>query len=149
MPAIERTYAELFSGRLKGVLQWSRFDALWRALRDDPAGWYVRDFTTRAIPAAPLAEEEFRTFLDEAEAFLRKRQRSDYCGFIYLDDVDAPAFIKVFDPRKMGSACGCGGDVKPRWTISRMPPQPLPSERPVAQTESRQGGGLLRRLLGR
>ncbi len=144
----EPTYVELFSGRLKGILQWPRFEELWRALRNDPAGWYVRDFTSRDIPDAPMTEQAFQTFLDEAEAFLRKRQRAEYCGFIYLDDMENPVFIKVFDPRKMGSACGCGGDVKPRWTISRLPPRPLPFEQPAARPEGR-GGGLLQRLLGR
>ncbi|HHN66567.1 MAG TPA: hypothetical protein ENK15_00830 [Thermopetrobacter sp.] len=116
-------------------------------MRAAPAGWYVRDFTTRGIPDAPLNERDFLTFLDEAETFLRKRQRAEYCGFVYLDDMQNPVFIKVFDPRKMGSACGCGGDVKPRWTISRMPPRPLPSEQAVAQAAKRRGG-MLRRLLG-
>ena len=137
---------------MKGLLQWSQFEALWAALRAEPQGWFVRDFKARAIPDAPLPPEDFLRFLDEAEVFLRKRHREEYCGFLYLDDVESPSFIKVFDPRKMGSACGCGGAVKPRWTISRMMPE-LTEELALAeegeQAARRTAGGWFARLLRR
>ena len=121
-------YREVFSGRLVGLLQWPQFERLWQWLADNPEGWYVRDFKARELPASPMPAEEFRRFLQETEAFLRRRHREEYCGFLYADDAESPVFIKVFDPRKMGSACGCGGKVVPRWTISRMPPVPLEDE---------------------
>ncbi len=144
-------YREIFSGRLVGLLQWPQFERLWQWLADNPDGWYVRDFRTGGLPAAPMPAEEFRLFLKETEAFLRRRHREEYCGFLYADDAEAPVFIKVFDPRRMGSACGCGGAVVPRWTISRMPPVPLEAE----AGESGENGGragarasLLRRFFG-
>ncbi|HHN73361.1 MAG TPA: hypothetical protein ENK13_04665, partial [Thermopetrobacter sp.] len=118
-------YRDRFSGRLIGLLQWSRFEKLWSRLAAEAEGWYVRDFGRDELPDAPLSAADFRDFLRRTEDFLRRRHREDYCGFLYVDDAENPTFIKVFDPRKMGSACGCGGSVSPRWTISRMPPEPL------------------------
>ncbi len=145
------SYAALFDGQLKGLLHWRQFDDLWSHLRARPEGWYVRDFPSKQLPHAPMSAEDFLAFLDEAEAFLRKRHKEDYCGFIYADDLQNPTFIKVFDPRKMGSACGCGGPVAPRWTISRQVPL-LASERgegePICRP-ARQRTGLLARLFGR
>ena len=144
-------YREKFTGRLIGLLQWAQFEALWARLAERSEGWYVRDFREKTLPEAPMPPEAFRQFLSEAEDFLRRRHREDYCGFLYVDDPDDPTFMKVFDPRKMGSACGCGGTVVPRWTISRMPPQPVGEEaeaqsgkeEPAARRPS-----LLRRLFG-
>jgi len=146
-------YEAAFSGRLKGVLQWPQFERLWRRLRANPQGWYVRNFAGRHVPESPMKPEAFEVFLDETEKFLRKRHREDYCGFIYLDDLENPTFIKVFDPRNMGSACGCGGEVKPRWTISRMPPvlaeDGAGGDDAGQEAQEGQGGGLLSRLLSR
>ncbi|GEM_PF-2801762 len=147
-------YDALFKGSLRGLLQWAQFEALWARLRAAPDGWYVRDFKARGIPEQPLSSQAFLQFLDEAEDFLRKRHREEYCGFIYLDDLEHPSFIKVFDPRKMGSACGCGGAVQPRWTISRQLPRLADDGgdtggRNRKDTEGgSSGGGWLRRLFG-
>ena len=151
MTAAEASYAAFFDGSLKGLLQWRQFDDLWEYLRAHPEGWYVRDFSGRQVPRAPMPAPEFLAFLNEAEDFLRRRQQEDYCGFIYLDDVENPSFIKVFDPRRMGSACGCGGQVSPRWTISRQLPL-LAAERGEADPicrPARQKKGLLAWLLNR
>ncbi len=147
----EKDYRELFSGRLYGVLQWDRFARIWRYLAENPEGWYVRDFKGSAVPLAPLPAGEFAAWLQETEDFLRRRHREDYCGFLYVDDQERPSFLKIFDPRKMGTSCGCSGGIDPRWTVSSMPP-------PSDETESRADGTpagrkgalpLLGRLFGR
>lgn len=143
-------YREVFSGRLVGLLQWDQFERLWQWLAANPEGWYVRDFSSSRLPEDPMPAEAFRDFLAKAEDFLRRRHREEYCGFLYADHAEAPVFIKVFDPRKMGSACGCSGRIVPRWTISRMHPQPVPgvddTEQPESGTASRMS--FLRRLFG-
>ncbi len=149
MPHAE--YREKFTGRLVGLLQWSQFETLWTRLAERPEGWYVRDFTEKVLPQAPMSAEAFRRFLSETEEFLRRRHREDYCGFLYVDDPEDPTFMKIFDPRKMGSACGCGGTVVPRWTISRMPPMPIGDEadaRTGQEMPERQRPSLLKRLFG-
>ena len=146
--AAAASFEALYHGYLKGLLQWRQFDELWAHLRANPEGWYVRDFSGKDIPDAPMSAEDFHAFLDEAEAFLRRRHREDYCGFIYLDDIENPTFIKVFDPRKMGSSCSCGTEpAPPRWTISRQKPE-LAADRAPPPEEASHGKGLLARLFG-
>ncbi len=145
--ATASSYEAAFHGSLKGLLQWPQFERLWQHLRDNPEGWYVRNLTSRQAPGSPMEREAFLAFLDEAEKFLRSRHHEDFCGFIYLDDMEHPTFIKVFDPRRMGSACGCGGAVSPRWTISRMPPPADETTR--AETAAAGARGALSRLLER
>ncbi len=144
------TYDEIFGGKLSGILQWPQFEAIWAALAARPQGWYVRDFRSRELPGAPMPPEDFLAFLKTTEEFLRKRHREDYCGFLYVDDKENPTFLKIFDPRKMGSACGCGGAVSPRWTISSMPPQ-LAAEEPgrlPGHAQEQANPSFLRRLFG-
>ena len=44
-----------------------------------------------------------------------------------MDDRKSPAFIKIFDPRNMGTSCSCSGElILPRWIISRARPDALP-----------------------
>ena len=146
--AAAASFEALYRGHLKGLLQWRQFDELWARLRARPEGWFVRDFSRRDIPGEPLSAEEFLAFLDETEAFLRRRHREDYCGFIYLDDIENPSLIKVFDPRKMGTSCSCGTDpVPPRWTISRLKPELAADTAPPPREKTR-GGGFLARLFG-
>ena len=146
--AAAASFDALYHGYLKGLLQWRQFDDLWTHLRAHPEGWYVRDFSSKKIPDAPMGAEDFRAFLDEAETFLRRRHREDYCGFIYLDDIENPTFIKVFDPRKMGSACSCSTQATPpRWTISRLPPV-LTADMTPPPEETPRKKGLLARLFG-
>ena len=146
--AAAASFEALYRGNLKGLLQWRQFEDLWARLRAAPEGWYVRDFADGAIPESPLSGEEFLAFLDEAEAFLRRRHREDYCGFIYLDEFERPGIIKVFDPKKMGSSCSCSTEpVPPRWTISRQKPE-LAADRVPPPEEAPRRKGLFARLFG-
>ncbi len=146
-------YQALFSGRLYGILQWDRFARIWQYLQDNPEGWYVRDFRRKALPADPAPADEFRNWLAETEDFLRRRHREEYCGFLYVDNQETPSFLKIFDPRKMGTSCGCSGGIKPRWTLSRMPPvsegEGQVAGRNDAARERNTGSSLLGRLFGR
>jgi len=145
-------YLALFSGRLYGILQWDRFARIWDHLRNDPEGWYVRDFGRSALPDAPMPGAEFLAWLEETEDFLRRRHREEYCGFLYVDDQEAPSFLKIYDPRKMGTSCGCSGAIRPRWTVSRMRPVAGEEETAAEMDTSRRRSGaasLLERLFGR
>ncbi len=147
----EKGYLALFSGRLYGILQWERFSRIWEYLEEEPEGWYVRDFKQSALPASPMPAQEFRAWLAETENFLRRRHREEYCGFLYVDDQEAPAFLKIFDPRKMGTSCGCSGGIRPRWTVSRMPPvrEETGTGEEGATPEQGKGASFLKQLFGR
>lgn len=101
-------------------------DTLWEKLRDEPVEWYV--FDLKASPPDQQNEPEaFRDRLEEISQYTRARHPEDYCGFIYVDDAETPTFVKIFDPRAMGSSCGGGGRTYPRWIISKIPPEAVPT----------------------
>ena len=119
------TFETKFNGKLYGVLMWKQFDAHWAWLKENPSGWFVWQ-NGEAMPNQPMTEDTFGDFLCEAEAFLRKQDSAKLCGFMYIDAPNEPELLKVFDPKRMGSACGCSGKtIMPRWTISRMAPSQL------------------------
>ncbi len=122
------SYRAAMGGRFAGILSWQDFAKLWARLREAPEGWFLyAPADSPPPPEAPLSSEDFLDFLQEAEDFLRKMQRADYCGAVYVDDREAPHFVKIFHPRNMGSSCGCGGPILPKWTLSRMRPETLPT----------------------
>lgn len=123
-------YWQAFQGYFSGLLQWEDMSTLWEQLKASPEGWYVFD-TLQAPPQSPVSSSELQELLNEIEVFTRKRHRHEYCGFIYVDDRNSPGFIKIFDPRKMGSSCGCSDElILPRWIISRARPDALPEPEP-------------------
>lgn len=137
--AFWRTYG----GRFSGVLSWDDFDALWNRLAAAEAGWFVFDPTGDA-PDTPQGATEFAATLDEARGMLEQVRGRPYCGAVFVDDIAAPTFVKVFDPYRMGAVCGSSGDrVMPRWVFCRIAPDALPLvEEPPAKK------GLLARLVG-
>ncbi|MGE5466602.1 MAG: hypothetical protein ACM3Y9_04175 [Ignavibacteria bacterium] len=119
------------SGRFHGVLAWSRLDDLWARLRAAPEGWYVTMIGQPVKTPAPVSAEHFDRFIADVDALLRKDHREDYCGIVYVDDPEQPAFVKIYDPNNLGSSCGGGGGTVPRWVISRMAPEPIEDAAPL------------------
>ncbi len=132
------------SGRFFGVLAWRQLDDLWARLRARPEGWYVT-MSGQAIAAeavAPLAAAELDRFIGEVDVLLRKEHREDYCGIVYVDNLDQPAFIKIYDPNNLGSSCGGAGGIPPRWVLSRIPPDAVEDDAPVPGNRLRWWQGL-------
>ena len=129
-----------YQGRFQGVLSWDAFDALWQVLEESGGDWFVWDLEGD-VPEAPggLAQA-----LAVARAMYDEVRDRSYCGTVYVDDPQAPAFVKAFDPYKMGATCGSSGErTMPRFVFSRLPPDPLPA--PVAEVSQ----GFWSRLRGR
>jgi hypothetical protein len=141
----ENAYLRACNGRLKGILRWPELDAVWARLRQgDRAGWYV--YTVgRPPPTTPASAEELERFLAEIRQRLLEEHREDYCGIVYVDDFDAPGFVKIYDPGNLGMVCG-SSDVPtlPGWTLSRAAPVDLDE----ARRPPRQSGRWWRKLLG-
>lgn len=128
-------YAERYRGSLQGMLHWPQLDALWSAVRGQPAGWCVVE-AGQALPQQPEPPEVLLTRLQAIDAWLRQEHRQAYCGIVYADDPAAPALIKVFDPHGLGSMCSCSAaPTPPRWVLSRLRPEPL--EAPPTQPSGR------------
>jgi hypothetical protein len=117
-------FEQQFAGFFHGVLRWSQLDSLWQRVRSSD-GWYVY-FVGQELPSAPLDAEALQRFITELDALLRREHDYDYCGIVYVDSLEAPTMVKVFDPHHLGSSCGSSGmRILPRWVLSQSPPVPL------------------------
>ncbi len=130
-----------YEGRFKGLPTWAGFDAFWARFEASGGAWYVFDPSGDA-PDAPTPD--VTAALVEARALVEQVRGRGFCGAVFADDLDAPSFVKVFDPYRMGGVCGGSGDrVLPAWIFSRIAPDPLPR---LPETSERKG--LLQRLTG-
>ena len=123
----DQPFLTAFQGRFENILRWPMFDALWNTLAqtaDD--GWYIYAVGEKP-PENPAGRKQLGHFLSELEVLLRKDHDESYCGIVYVDNVQSPRMIKVFDPNHLGASCGSsGGVVLPGWVISRLQPVSLP-----------------------
>ncbi|MCP5075396.1 MAG: hypothetical protein GY947_19155 [Rhodobacteraceae bacterium] len=132
-PLPDTPFWRTHEGRFEGILTWQAFDDLWERLAVSDGAWYVFDLGT-APPDQPVTGAAFAKSLGLARDMYAPVQSRSYCGAVYVDDRDAPTFVKVFDPFNMGSACGCSGErILPSFVFSRIMPDPLPAPEPVAK----------------
>ena len=122
----ELDFKTIFKGKFYGVLRWPQLDQIWSKVKGDAeAGWYSYEICKKP-PAHPMQGEELINFIDEIDLTLRQKHDEGYCGIVYVDDLDSPTYIKVFDPKKMGTSCNIGTTAPlPVWVISKVIPQDL------------------------
>jgi hypothetical protein len=120
-----------FRGTFSGVLRWEQLDALWERLRADAdSGWFLYA-VGEPPPVMPVAGEALSRFIDEVDALLRREHEEDYCGIVYVDDMQSPRFVKIFDPNNLGVSCGYSDNPPlPGWILSRLPPADLQAPMP-------------------
>ena len=126
--SIEQNYILAFRGRFTSMMRWHNLDEFWSTLRGQAAnGWYIYA-VGEAPPEETASEEHLLKFIDEIDALLHKEHDEDYCGIVYTDDKEAPAFIKIFDPNNLGVSCGFSDNPPlPGWILSREKPVELES----------------------
>lgn len=143
IPLPDTEFWNAYQGRFQGILTWPAFDRLWALLEAAPEGWHVFELAGSA-PDAPVDAQAFRAVLAEASEMYAIARKSSLCGTVYVDDPAAPQFLKVFDPANMGAVCGDSGQrTLPRWTFTKLRPDPLPEAAPQAGRK-----GLFARLTG-
>ncbi|HTY03527.1 MAG TPA: hypothetical protein VMC81_07340 [Rhodocyclaceae bacterium] len=121
------TFADLYAGRLWSVMSWDQLTAFWRRVGGD--GWYLYA-VGEALPTTPASADRTLEFVKRIDALLRDDHRHDYCGIVYADDLDQPAFIKIYDPNNLGVSCGFSTNPPlPGWIMSRVPPEDLQPDR--------------------
>ena len=129
-------FRSLFSGSFTGILRWPQLEQLWERIRADAAGdWYVYA-VGEAPPVGVTDAEKLLQFIDEVDALLRRDHAEDYCGVVYVDDTESPAFVKIFDPNNLGVSCGYSDNPPlPGWILSKL--QPVDLQAPVPQPGNR------------
>lgn len=121
-------FEQQYNGLLYSVMHWDQLTRFWDKI-DANAGWYIYA-VGQDVPLAPSPAEKVRQFTREIDALLRREHHEDYCAIVYADDLEAPSFIKIYDPNHLGSSCGSSAmksSVLPGWILSLVPPQELKS----------------------
>lgn len=133
-------------------MKWDQLTALWARI-DPAAGWHVRavgvDRPRSGIPGTqsapvpvpdvtPADAATVRNFMDRIDVLLRADHRESYCGIVYVDDLEDPRLIKIYDPNNLGSSCGSSKNpIPPGWIMSRVPPDEIVAARPAAESRKR------------
>ena len=121
-----------FKGRFESILRWEQLDGLWDLLREDAEdGWYIYA-VGETPPSQSVSGELLKTFVSEIDQLLRREHDEDYCGIVYTDSVQAPQFVKIFDPDNLGVSCGFSDNPPlPGWILSKLPPVDLNTAAPL------------------
>jgi hypothetical protein len=132
----EQQFLTAFRGTFSGVLRWEQLTQLWERLRaaaDD--NWYLYAVGEEP-PVATVPADALLRFIAEIDELLRREHEEDYCGIVYVDDFEAPSFVKIFDPNNLGVSCGYSDNPPlPGWILSRLPPADL--QAPMQQPGNR------------
>ena len=124
--SVIETYLQAFRGRFTSVMRWHQLDEFWSAFKpqvDD--SWYIYA-VGETPPEAPASKDHVLKFVDEIDVLLRKEHDEDYCGIVYIDNHEAPEYIKIFDPNNLGVSCGYSlKPPLPGWILSKIQPVEL------------------------
>lgn len=139
MSDMDSAAAEAFRARLTGtfhgILQWQQLDALWDRVKGGQ--WFFHQ-TGEAVPETPLAGDALADRIDALNTLLRHDHAYDYCGIVYVDDVEKPTLVKVYDPNNLGSSCSHGSEpIPPLWILSTVPPVAIASQLPAPANRRR------------
>ena len=124
--SIKEVYLAAFKGNFTSTMRWNDLDVFWRVLKnyaDD--NWYI--YAVGEVPPETMADKtHFLNFIDKIDTLLHQEHDEDYCGIVYVDDKEAPEFIKIFDPNNLGVTCGFSDNPPlPGWILSRVQPVDL------------------------
>ncbi len=128
----DNPFVEKFKGGFTGILRWHQLDELWTNLlaasKDD---WYIYPVGEQP-PEIHCSAEQLSTFIAAIDKLLREDHKENYCGIVYVDDKQTPAFIKIYDPHNLGHVCGSNGSPPPLpgWILSKLRPVDLQAVMP-------------------
>ena len=128
-----------FHARLKGtfagILQWQQLDELWARVK--PGLWFFYQ-VGQELPEKSLGGGELAVRIDALNTLLRHDHDYHYCGIVYVDNVEAPTLIKVYDPNTLGSSCSHNATpTPPGWILSISPPAAIESNIPTTGNRKR------------
>lgn len=126
--SVEEAYLSAFKGSFTSTMQWQDLDEFWQVLKsiaDD--NWFIYA-VGEVPPESTSSKEQLLSFIEHVDVLLRKDHQEDYCGIVYIDNKQAPEFIKIFDPNNLGVSCGFSEKPPlPGWILSRIQPVELES----------------------
>jgi len=129
--SLDPPFLAAYRGSFRSALSWADLDALWDRLREHASeGWYV--YAVGEPPPTQCADpDRLLRFIEEIDKLLHRDHQESYCGIVYADDPEVPAFVKIYDPHNLGVTCGYSDHPPlPGWILSRLPPCDLPAALP-------------------
>lgn len=131
--------AEAFHARLKGtfsgILQWQQLDELWARVK--PGLWFFYQ-VGEDVPEKSLSGDKLAVRIDALNTLLRHDHDYHYCGIVYVDNVEEPTLIKVYDPNSLGSSCSHNATpTPPGWILSIEPPALIETHAPTPNSRKR------------
>jgi len=126
--SIKEVYISAFRGNFTSTMRWHDLDAFWQVLKEQADdNWYIYAVGEDA-PDSTADKTQLLNFIDKIDELLHKEHDEDYCGIVYVDNKEAPEFIKIFDPNNLGVSCGFSDNPPlPGWILSRVQPVELAS----------------------
>lgn len=123
------------SGTFYGILQWQQLDALWGRVKSER--WYFYQIGEEA-PESPLSGDELGVRIDALNTLLHQDHDYHYCGIVYVDDVESPGLIKIYDPNHIGSSCSRSDTPSPPgWILSTAQPSLIEIATPASNSRRR------------
>lgn len=120
-------FRQLYEGRLWSIMSWDQLTAFWQ--RVEPEGWYLYA-VGEEVPTAPAAAAQTAEFVRRVDSLLRSDHPHDYCSIVYVDDIERPSFVKIYDPNNLGVSCGFSTNPPlPGWIMSRVAPEDIQADR--------------------
>lgn len=130
-------FLDKYTGFLAGVMKWHDLDVLWQNIINQQNHWYVYA-VGEAVPESPASDGQLQQFIDSIDELLHREHDEDYCGIVYVDDAENPAFVKIYDPNNLGVVCGFSENPPlPGWVMSQLPPQDLQQAFPPTASRKR------------
>ncbi len=124
--SVEEVYLSAFKGSFTSTMRWPDLDEFWQVLKsiaDD--SWYIYAVGEEP-PETTVGKEHLLSFIENIDVLLHKDHDEKYCGIVYVDDKQAPEFIKIFDPNNLGVSCGFSEKPPlPGWVLSKIQPVEL------------------------
>ena len=139
MSAVASADAAACHARLKGtfygIRQWQQLDVLWERVKGGQ--WFFYQLGEE-MPINPLIGDELIVRIDALNTLLRDEHDFHLCGIVYVDHVEEPTLIKVYDPNNLGSACSRSTTpTPPRWILSTAQPPLIESHVPAPNNRKR------------
>lgn len=127
-----------YRGSFFGILKWPQLDKLWQVLiRKADSDWYIYAIG-EPPPEQSVSAEKVIIFIEEINKLLKKEHKEDYCGVVYVDDKNNPAFIKIYDPNNLGVVCGFSDNPPvPGWILTLIKPELLDENTFLTQSRQR------------
>lgn len=124
--SLEQDYVDAYRGNSTSLLRWHHLDEFWDVLKQQLTNdWYIYA-VGEVPPQSPASEAQLLKFIEEIDVLLHEEHDEEYCGIVYADNLETPAYIKIFDPNNLGVSCGFSENPPlPGWILSKIQPVEL------------------------